>query len=484
MDGKYDQIYQTSPDSHEVCYLQLEGEPMAGQVLGKLATFYQPAGDAVYMVLALDKTFVDNTYGANAIGWSSHTFGNLTGSDHALFYGYDATGAKVLEFKMDYITSQAGAPSGNTSLGVNGGEGDVVDAPTGITYTSFPEWGTSIDYSLNDTGYCTGGNCSAGGTDLLVDSPATNELYTPNSTYPNWIFDVIYEIKINKSAFGANGFGSIEIPYVHASPSKAGQNSLYPEPIPCDNQIGDFVWHDLNHDSVQDQNEPGIDGVQLKLYSDSNGDGIWDPNIDQVVGTRTTSGGGRYLFQTIPAGDYFVKVVDSTVPGGYVLTTDNDPTPLISLTEGQSYLQADFGYTVAYGELEINKTLTSTPPFYVGQEIDFKIAIKNAGSTIVTVLPLEDYYDSTTLEFVERDAGPGGRDQRRCAELERSDRGGPGRLRPRPGAGRDLHDQCALPRAPGHEHDGGGHGCDRRPGRRAGCGWAAGQQLHKQSDPV
>ena len=55
-----------------------------------------------------------------------------------------------------------------------------------------------------------------------MDSPATNELYTPNPTYPNWIFDVIYEIKINKSAFGPAGFGWIEIPYVHASPSKAG----------------------------------------------------------------------------------------------------------------------------------------------------------------------------------------------------------------------------------------------------------------------
>ena len=189
-------------------------------------------------------------------------------------------------------------------------------------------------------------------------------------------------------------------------PPRPARIRSIPEPVPCDNQIGDFVWHDLNHDSVQDPNEPGIDGVQLKLYGDSNGDGIWDPNIDQVVGTRTTSGGGRYLFQTIPAGDYFVKVVDSTVPGGYVLTTDNDPTPLISLAEGQSYLQADFGYTVAYGELEINKTLTSTPPFYVGQEIDFAIEIKNAGSTIVTVLPLEDYYDPTTLEFVSATPAP------------------------------------------------------------------------------
>ena len=399
IDGKYDQIYQTSPDSHEVCYV------MNGQILGRLASFSQPAGDSVYMVLALDKAFVDNTYGTNAIGWpSGHDFGDLVGSDKAQFYGYDASDVKVLDFEVDYVTAKAGAPSGYASLGVSGGEGGLNLKPY-ATVASFPEWGTSIDYSLNDTGYCSGGNCSAGGTNLLVDSPATNELYTPNPTYPNWIFDVIYEFRVLKSAFGPNGFGSLEIPYVHASPSKAGTNTLVPEPVPCDNQIGDFVWHDLDHDGVQDAGEPGIDGVQLKLYSDD-GDGIWDPDVNQVAGTRTTASGGRYLFQTIPAGDYFVKVVDSTVPTGYVLTTDNDPTPLITLTEGQSYLQADFGYTAAYGELEIKKTLTSTPPFYVGQEIDFKIEIKNVGSTIVTVLPLEDYYDPTTLEFVSATPTP------------------------------------------------------------------------------
>ena len=201
IDGKYDQIYQTSPYADEVCYV------MDGQILGRLASFSQPAGDSVYMVLALDKAFVDNTYGTNAIGWpSGHTFANLDGSDKAQFYGYDVNGVKVLDFEMDYIDTKTGTPSGWASLGVGGGEGGINATSYGATVASFPEWGTSLDYSLNDTGYCTGGNCSAGGTDLEVDSPATNELYTPNATYPDWIFDVIYEIKIDKDVLGAAGY--------------------------------------------------------------------------------------------------------------------------------------------------------------------------------------------------------------------------------------------------------------------------------------
>ncbi len=182
---------------------------MDGQILGRLASYYQPAGDSVYMVLALDKGFVDNTYGTNVIGWpSGHSFGNLVGSDKAQFYGYDTNGTKVLDFEMDYVDDQTGAPSGYASLGVGGGEGGLNVKPY-RDGCQFPQWGTSIDYSLNDTGYCTGGDCSAGGTDLLVNSPVTNELYTPNPTYPDWIYDVIYEIKIAKSAFGPAGFGAI-----------------------------------------------------------------------------------------------------------------------------------------------------------------------------------------------------------------------------------------------------------------------------------
>ena len=134
-----------------------------GTLFGKLASFYQAGGDGVYMVLAIDKDFVDNTYGTNAIGWpGGHTFGNLVGSDHAQFYGYNAGGTKVLDFKHDYITSN---PSGTTRrrairmLGVLGGEGRMNLGSA----ASIQEWGTSIDYSLNDLGYCTGGNCSGPG---------------------------------------------------------------------------------------------------------------------------------------------------------------------------------------------------------------------------------------------------------------------------------------------------------------------------------
>ncbi len=390
VDGKYDDAYRISPNATEVCYLS------NGQLFGKLASFYQPTGSAVYMVLAIDKGFVDNTYGTNIVGWTrSHNFSDLVGSDHAQFLGYNANGTLVLDIKQDYISSASGTPSGYDSLGVTGGEGRV---NTGSA-AHILQWATSEDYNLNNTGYCSGGNCAGGGTDLKVNSPATDSAYTPNPTYPNWIYDVIYELKIDKAAFGSAGFGRIEVPYIHASPSKAGTNTIYAEPGTCPGEIGDFVWYDTNHDGVQDPGEAGINGVQVKLYRD-NGDGLFNTTTDTLVGTQTTSGGGKYLFQNLSPASYFVDVVDSTVPAGYILTTANDPTPIINLAAGQRYLQADFGYVQAYPDLEVAKTLTSPAPVYAGQQISFTIRITNTGLTTINILPLRDWYDTSTLDYL------------------------------------------------------------------------------------
>ncbi len=388
IDGRYDDIYRISPDATEVCYTA------NGILFGKLATFYQSSGDAVYMVLAIDKDFVDNTYGANAIGWpSGHTFGNLTGSDHAQFLGFNADGVQVLNFKLDYLSSASGTPSGYRSLGL-GGDGGISQGSA----AHILDWGTSLEYNLNELGYCSGGNCSGLGTDLLVDSPATDAFYTPNPTYPDWIFDVIYEVKIDKAAFGATGFGSMEIPYIHASPSKIGTNTILAEPGVCPGEIGDTVWHDVDRNGLQDPGEPGLAGVTVRLYRDD-GDGVLTA-ADTLVATQITNTSGRYLFQNLAPDNYFVSVNEATVPTGFVITTFNNPTSVIHLGEGESYLQADFGYTEPYPELAITKTLLTQGDIFVGQTVQFNIRITNTGTTTITVLPLEDYYDPTRLTYV------------------------------------------------------------------------------------
>ena len=82
---------------------------------------------------------------------------------------------------------------------------------------------------------------------------------------------------------------------------------------PKDGSIGDFVFEDLDKDGIQDANEPGIDGVEVKLLD---GDG-------NVLATTTTANGGLYLFDNLAAGMYKVMV---NAPEEYTITTQDAGT--------------------------------------------------------------------------------------------------------------------------------------------------------------
>ncbi len=111
--------------------------------------------------------------------------------------------------------------------------------------------------------------------------------------------------------------------------------------------IGDRVWEDLNADGIQDDGEPGIAGVQVKLL---------DENLVEIAST-TTDADGNYLFSNLAAGTYSVVFVNpdsgvwtfSPQDAGSDDTVDSDADPvdgstaLIVLAAGESQLQWDAG---------------------------------------------------------------------------------------------------------------------------------------------
>jgi hypothetical protein len=205
--------------------------------------------------LTFDPAFVDNTYGSNAVGWSAqtttapppaggggpgmmpmpmpmpmmkggHTFQDLVGSDHAELLLADSAGTEVMDFDIDYISADSSRACGYGNLGVHGGEGKVLsgDASWILAATS------SLDRDLNGCGYCSSTAC---GGSCTVNSPATDSAYTPNAATPAWDYRVQYEVWVSAAAFGAAGFGSAGITFVHASPSKAATNTVTVLPRSC-----------------------------------------------------------------------------------------------------------------------------------------------------------------------------------------------------------------------------------------------------------
>jgi hypothetical protein len=199
--------------------------------------------DFVRIRLTLNPNFVDNSYGETAVGWGqnapdqqvtpppkggkkpkagkgqkTHTFKDLVGSDHAEMQLTDSNGDVVLHFKVDYLSEDQSAPSGYSSLGVTGGEGKIlVGDPAWILQAT-----SSLDRNLNACGYDT----------FTENSPAPVGVDSATEA-GNWDYRVVYEVWVSLDAFGDADFGAASIEFVHASPSKASNNTVEVTAGPC-----------------------------------------------------------------------------------------------------------------------------------------------------------------------------------------------------------------------------------------------------------
>jgi uncharacterized protein (TIGR02597 family) len=78
--------------------------------------------------------------------------------------------------------------------------------------------------------------------------------------------------------------------------------------------IGDFVWNDTNGNGLQDNGEPGISGVTVRLL-DGDGNPVTNGHGDAL--TAVTGSNGKYLFTGLPVGTYQIEV---ECPEGYLFT--------------------------------------------------------------------------------------------------------------------------------------------------------------------
>jgi len=76
--------------------------------------------------------------------------------------------------------------------------------------------------------------------------------------------------------------------------------------------VGNYVWLDENANGVQDPDEKGVKGVEVRLLDSS----------DTVVKTMLTNDDGYYLFDLLEAGSYKIQFV---LPDGYMWTQPPAP---------------------------------------------------------------------------------------------------------------------------------------------------------------
>lgn len=136
-----------------------------------------------------------------------------------------------------------------------------------------------------------------------------NVIQKPNTPF----YGVGYGASNKNIGFGASGWlqWTVQQQPTNGKPLPTNKKgdiniNLSPCAVPL-SALGDYVWRDLNENGLQDNDEPGIEGVSVILYEDD-GDGVFEPNEDRLAGTTNTDQNGKYMFEGLMAGNYFVQL--------------------------------------------------------------------------------------------------------------------------------------------------------------------------------
>ncbi|MFG0251130.1 MAG: SdrD B-like domain-containing protein, partial [Phycisphaeraceae bacterium JB051] len=199
----------------------------------------------------------------------------------------------------------------------------------------------SIDFHVNEVS-----RVSAGielDYDQAQETSGEYQLTLPTGTAPLWVNAFV---DIN-----GNGLLDEDEPYTSTQTSYADisaglENIDLTFGVPHNATIGDQVWHDLDADGIQDDDEPAMANVTVNLLDEQNA----------IIATTLTDADGQYLFTDLGPGDYAVEFV---APEGYLLTVDHmgvdtaldsdadrttGITPTITLDGQASHTDVDAGF--------------------------------------------------------------------------------------------------------------------------------------------
>ncbi|MEZ4961538.1 MAG: SdrD B-like domain-containing protein [Saprospiraceae bacterium] len=123
---------------------------------------------------------------------------------------------------------------------------------------------------------------------------------------------------------------------------------------------------------VKEGSEPGLGNVTVRVYDDTDNDGVHDTS-DPLVATATSASNGTFNIENLALAKYFVVVDenDTDIPSNYVNTT-RAKVYLVDIANGNH--TANFGFAPI---LKVTNTLTSSNQTYESQNVTYEVAIQN-----------------------------------------------------------------------------------------------------------
>lgn len=170
------------------------------------------------------------------------------------------------------------------------------------------------------------------------------------------------------------------------------------------NIIQGKVYQDQNSNGVINQNEPGLDGIEVGLYQAGNAVPL------QTVTTENIPNLGHYEFNNLADATYYVAQVNENIYQGITqpsislgLVSGHSYVHTVSVLGGQNNTGNDFGVVLAGGlgntDIQIKKTLIDSSLSLFDRYITWRVLVKNIGTEIATNVVVQDTLPVGILYF-------------------------------------------------------------------------------------
>ena len=305
----------------------VDGNEITGTNIGGPTFFFPFQGNNNYSAFRADIT---------AMGLVSNGANSLT--VEGLEYGLDNSGAGVMVIYSDGSSASIDLVDGIDLAFINFDGDRQVTVPQTLTFEAADADRTgSLTIFAGSVGQVQRTNTirvttSAGVTDSLDLLASTDgELWDTISidvTIPAGDTELTVEI-----LSGPHGDDPASLSWIAAALNVTNP----PDP----GAIGDTVYCDENNNGVQDDGEPGIEGVTVQINCD-----------DGTMDSQVTDANGNYLFSDLADGASCEVTVDNSTAPDDKEPGDNCPDAFnVDVVGGESFLDADFCFKNRPGEI-------------------------------------------------------------------------------------------------------------------------------------
>ena len=249
---------------------------------------------------------------ANTVGFTNFQWylGSVAGGNEI---NTSADDASVFAVSNDSITVVS---SGGTKTYILTGEYNTPAGCMALNDTIIMDFQAIPDLATTPDTICTGGGESIDLTTLVTNSASTSGMASGTAKWYGSLADAMAETpELASSTVSPGATTKYYVRQTSLGSAACFDIDSVQIVVSC-LSLGNIVWYDTDNNGTLDGGESTIDDVVVNLFLDADGNGMLTGAEQTPYATTATASGGKYLFENLPEGGYFVGIPSSEFGSG------------------------------------------------------------------------------------------------------------------------------------------------------------------------